>query len=260
MVWGNPLPQSAKKCIASWRKFLPDYEIKEWNESNFDVNIIPYTAAAYKAKKYAFVSDYARFWILYRYGGLYFDTDVEVLKHMDSFIADGPFMGSEFDGIDGLQYPRVAAGLGLGAYPEMKFYKEIMKAYTLVESGPEGLHRSDGKKQETVVDFVTNVLIDRGLQKTAAIQDIEGIRIYPVEYMCPKNYLTSKVTITDRTLTIHHYDSSWWKAEDLMALNLRRTLHLPSTLFWSRVTKFLSLTYLKGPVTAMRLIFKSVPH
>ena len=75
---GNPLPVSAKKCIASWRKFLPDYEIKEWNESNFDVNSIPYTAEAYKAKKYAFVSDYARFYILYKYGGLYFDTDVEV--------------------------------------------------------------------------------------------------------------------------------------------------------------------------------------
>ena len=69
---GNPLPKSAQKCIASWRKYLPDYEIKEWNESNFDVNIIPYTAEAYKAKKYAFVSDYARFWILYKYGGLYF--------------------------------------------------------------------------------------------------------------------------------------------------------------------------------------------
>ena len=69
----NPLPKSAQKCIASWRKYLPDYEIKEWNESNFDVNIIPYTAEAYKAKKYAFVSDYARFWILYKYGGLYFD-------------------------------------------------------------------------------------------------------------------------------------------------------------------------------------------
>ena len=92
---GNPLPASAKKCIASWRKYLPDYEIKEWNESNFDVNIIPYTAEAYKAKKYAFVSDYARFWILYKYGGLYFDTDVEVIKNMDDIIAKGAFMGCE---------------------------------------------------------------------------------------------------------------------------------------------------------------------
>ena len=72
----TPLPPLAEKCIASWKKFLPDYEIKEWNEDNFDVNIIAYTAEAYEAKKYAFVSDYARFWILYREGGIYFDTDV----------------------------------------------------------------------------------------------------------------------------------------------------------------------------------------
>ena len=91
----NPLPPLAEKCIASWREFLPDYEIKEWNEDNFDVNIIPYTADAYNAKKYAFVSDYARFWILYKYGGLYFDTDVEVIKSMDDIVERGPFMGCE---------------------------------------------------------------------------------------------------------------------------------------------------------------------
>ena len=72
----NPLPPLAQTCIASWRKFLPDYDIREWNEDNFDVNSIPYTAEAYRQKKYAFVSDYARFWILYHHGGLYFDTDM----------------------------------------------------------------------------------------------------------------------------------------------------------------------------------------
>ena len=91
----NPLPELAKKCIASWKNYFPDYEIKEWNESNFDVNAIPYTEEAYKQKKYAFVSDYARFWILYHYGGLYFDTDVEVIKPMNEIIERGPFMGCE---------------------------------------------------------------------------------------------------------------------------------------------------------------------
>ena len=89
----NPLPESAKKCIESWKKYLPGYEIKEWNESNFNVNAIPYTEEAYRLKKYAFVSDYARFWILYHYGGLYFDTDVEVIKRMDDIIERGAFMG-----------------------------------------------------------------------------------------------------------------------------------------------------------------------
>ncbi len=83
---GKPLPKMANKCIASLKKYLPDYEIKQWDESNFDVNIIPYTQQAYEAKKYAFVSDYARFWILYNYGGLYFDTDVKVIKSMEDRI------------------------------------------------------------------------------------------------------------------------------------------------------------------------------
>ena len=91
----NPLPESAVKCINSWKKYFPDYEIKEWNEDNFEVNIIPYTREAYEAKKYAFVSDYARMWILYHHGGLYFDTDVEVVKPLDDIIRGGNFLGVE---------------------------------------------------------------------------------------------------------------------------------------------------------------------
>ena len=86
---GNPLPDDAKKCIGSWKKFFPEYEIKEWNERNFDVNCCDYVKEAYAAKKWAFVSDYARFWILYHEGGLYFDTDVEVIKDMSDIIAKG---------------------------------------------------------------------------------------------------------------------------------------------------------------------------
>ena len=112
----NPLPSLAIKCIESWRKYLPDYEIKEWNEDNFDVNIIPYTQEAYQVGKYAFVSDYARFWILYKYGGLYFDTDVEVIKPMDDIIARGPFMGCEKD-VSDTSVASVAPGLGLGVNP-----------------------------------------------------------------------------------------------------------------------------------------------
>ena len=91
----NPLPPMAIKCIESWKKYLPDFEIKEWNEDNFDIAINPYVEEAYHMKKYAFVSDYARFWILYNYGGLYFDIDVELLKPIDDILAKGPFMGLE---------------------------------------------------------------------------------------------------------------------------------------------------------------------
>ena len=89
----NPLPPLAEKCIASWRKFLPDYEIKEWNEDNFDVTMNAYIEEAYHMKKYAFVSDFARFYVLYHHGGVYFDIDVEVIKPMDDILAKGPFMG-----------------------------------------------------------------------------------------------------------------------------------------------------------------------
>ncbi|WP_394811651.1 glycosyltransferase family 32 protein [Phocaeicola vulgatus] len=110
----NSLPPLAVKCLESWKRFFPDYEIKEWNEDNFDVNIISYTAEAYRVKKYAFVSDYARFWILYHYGGLYFDTDVEVIKSMDDIIAKGSFMGCEKDADkEGATALAVAPGLGL---------------------------------------------------------------------------------------------------------------------------------------------------
>ena len=118
----NPLPKSAIKCIESWKKFLPDYEIKEWNENNFDVNIIPYTKEAYECKKYAFVSDYARFWILYKYGGLYFDTDVEVIKSMDDIIERGPFMGIEVE---------AKKGVCQNSHPLLKYHK----ARTFTSSG-----------------------------------------------------------------------------------------------------------------------------
>lgn len=94
--FGNkPLSETAIKCISSWKKYFPNYTIKEWNENNFNINIIPYTKEAYKRGKWAFVSDYARFWILYNYGGIYFDTDVEVIKPFDIIIENGPFLGLE---------------------------------------------------------------------------------------------------------------------------------------------------------------------
>ena len=92
---GNPLPELAVKCIESWKKYCPDYEIKRWDESNFDLNCCDYVKEAYRAKKWAFVSDYARFKVLYDEGGLYFDTDVELIKPIDDIIERGPFMGAE---------------------------------------------------------------------------------------------------------------------------------------------------------------------
>lgn len=205
----NPLPPLAEKCIASWRKFLPDYEIKRWDESNFDVNIIPYTAEAYVAGKYAFVSDYARFWILYKYGGLYFDTDVEVIRPLDDIIKRGPFMGLETDPkprIDlGAENSEVNPGLGLGVVPGLGLMKKLLDCY-------EGRHfvlEKNMRKQITVVDITTELLIKEGLKPVEGIQEVDGCYIYPSEYFCPINVTTDHLNITPNTRTIHHYAATW---------------------------------------------------
>lgn len=203
---GKQLPPLAKKCIASWRKYLPDYEIKRWDESNFDVNIIPYTAQAYEAKKYAFVSDYARFWILYKYGGLYFDTDVEVIKPMDDIIAAGPFMGCECPYQPGATPNElgVAPGLGLGVNPGLGLYKEILNLYqTLSFTYPNGT-----TNYKTVVEYTTEILCKHGLHNVAAIQSVSGINIYPVDYFCPMSP-TLVLELSHNSRTIHHYSASW---------------------------------------------------
>jgi mannosyltransferase OCH1-like enzyme len=206
----NPLPESAKKCIASWRKFLPDYEIIEWNEDNYDVNKIPYTAEAYAAKKYAFVSDYARFDILYQHGGLYFDTDVEVIKPFDDIVANGPFMGCEIDA-KGSDCPAVAPGLGLGVNPGLGLYKEILDYYS------DRHYAIDGEIVEnaTVVTHTTNILRQYGLKNKLGIQHIAGVTIYPKRYFNPLDDATGKLTITSDTYSIHWFAKSWCETSTL---------------------------------------------
>ena len=209
----NPLPDSAVKCINSWRKFFPDYEIKEWNEDNFDVNSIPYTAEAYEARKYAFVSDYARFWILYHFGGIYFDTDVEVIKPMDDIIERGPFMGIEVVGTDiFVSYPLVNPGLGVGAEGGMHFFKDVLDYY-----GSLHFLSSNGKiVGGTVVKYTTERLLDYGLQPGDVFQQVAGISIYTSEVFNPYNDLTGKLNVTDNTRSIHWYSASWNKRSPMI--------------------------------------------
>lgn len=205
----GPLPELAQKCIASWKKYLPDYEIKEWNEDNFDVNIIPYTAEAYKAKKYAFVSDYARFWILYKYGGIYFDTDVEVIRPIDDIVERGNFMGFETD--PKLQVKADASeasinpGLGMGVVPGLGIIKKMLDFY-------EGRHFEfipGGIGQLTIVHITTEVLLKAGLKLQQGIQQVDDMWIYPAEYFCPINLKTGRIHVKPNTRTIHHYAGTW---------------------------------------------------
>ena len=233
----NPLPPLALGCIASWKKYLPDYEIKEWNEDNFDVNIIPYTAEAYKQKKYAFVSDYARFWIMYKYGGIYFDTDVEVIRPMDDIIAKGCFMGFEVDpdgeNTPGKYAPRfcfaVNPGVGFGLEKGHPFIKKMLDMY---ESLSFQMPPKDIAWYKTIVAYTTEMLCDYGLKNVKGIQTIEFgndtltsnhlslnresfITVYPSDYFAPINLITGRIHITQNTCTVHRYMASWGESFSL---------------------------------------------
>lgn len=211
----NPLPKSAVKCIDSWRKFFPDYEIKEWNEDNYNVNAIRYTREAYAAKKYAFVSDYARFDILYREGGVYFDTDVEVIRPMDDILALGAFMGMERD-YDGDF--TVAPGLGLGVNPGLGLYRDILDKY----SGMSFV-KPDGTFNMTPIDrHITPVLIAHGLKPGPGILEVEGVRIYPTEYFNPKGVDDGRIRLTSNTRTIHHFADSWHTPKERLVACIKR--------------------------------------
>lgn len=220
---GNKLPKSAKKCISSWKKFMPDYEIKEWNESNFDINCCSYVKEAYKAKKWAFVSDYARFWILYNYGGIYFDTDVEIIKDMKPIIKKGAFIGCEIGN-------KCAPGLGIGASPGLALYEEILNYYKTLHFTFER-----GIVQETVVEHLTRIMLKHGWKGNGSIEEISGIYVYPPEYFCPMDYQTGKLKVTNNTYAIHWYTASWQSGYSKMKTYIQHMIGKNATNFIKKV-------------------------
>lgn len=198
---GNPLPKSAQKCIRSWKKHFPDYEIKEWNEQNFNVNSNRYTQEAYERKKYAFVSDYARFYILYQYGGVYFDTDVEVIKPMDDLLEKGAFMGIE----QAESNLGVNPGLGFAVPAQLPIFKEILDHYNAITFVDENGIQIPG----TIVKHTTEILKEKGFQLKNEPQHIADIWIYQNEYFNPLNDAIGKLTITSNTRSIHWYSKTW---------------------------------------------------
>ena len=194
---GAPLPAYAERCIASWRRHFPGWEIRRWDESNYDVRATPYTSEAYNARKYAFVSDYARFDILHRHGGVYFDTDVEVIRSFDAMLARGPFMGMEGTA--------VAPGLGIAAEAGHPLLAELLALY-------RSMHFADAQGRQlpgTVVTHTTDLLMRRGYTRNGLPQTVAGFTIYPPEYLNPFDDITGRLTVTPRTLSIHHYSKSW---------------------------------------------------
>lgn len=221
---GNPLPEYAKKCINSWKKYCQGYEIKEWNESNFNIECCEYVKQAYAKKKWAFVSDYARFWILYNYGGLYFDTDVELIKSIDSLVEFGPFMGYEaYCDIEYLNPNHeflINPGLGLGATKGMLLYKEIIDYY----NKQKFLFDDGTVNTNTVVERISFLLKNKGVMLDGKLTKIDSLTIYPEDYFCPLNYSNGKMNITENTVSIHHYETSWQSRKDKFKMCVKRKL------------------------------------
>ncbi len=205
----NPKPALAEKCIQSWRRFCPGYEIVEWNEDNFDVTQNDYCREACEAKKWAFVTDYARLKILLQHGGLYFDTDVEMIRPIDDLLDLPCFMGIERS----TRCVEVATGLGLGAQPGHPLLAEMLRDY-------ENIHflRPDGSLDITTCTVRnTRVLRRHGYRDRDVTQDLAGVRIFASEYFSPVEMESGILRKSKNTRTIHHYSLSWTTEEKRIA-------------------------------------------
>ncbi len=195
---GKPLPELARKCIDSWRKYLPEYEIKEWNEQTFDIQSNTYAKEAYEAQKFAFVTDYVRLYALYHEGGIYMDTDVEVLKPLDDLL--------KYEAVSGFESPtQIPTGL-MASREGHPFIKELLDEYN-------GLHF---KKEDGSLDLTTNVTritrhcLKYGLKQDNTLQTVNGLTLLPKDFLCPINHDGRyRMTITENTLCIHHFAGTW---------------------------------------------------
>lgn len=195
---GNPKSRLIKKCLRSWKKYFPDYEIIEWNESNFDVSSVKYVQQAYEQKKWAFVSDYVRFYALNKYGGIYFDTDVQVLKPMDDLIAQGKFTGFASDEI-------VLTALIMATEKEDWLCQKILNSY----ENEDFVWDEDPSKILAIGRRVTMLLVDEGLKLDGSKQKVRDYTIYPQYYFNPTNG-DMRVKVDERAYSIHHYAASWF--------------------------------------------------
>lgn len=210
---GNEKSKLAKKCINSWKKYCPDYEIIEWNESNFDVTKNDYLKFCYENKKWAFLSDLARLMIIYSEGGIYFDTDVEMIKNIDFLLEYKVFFGFE-------NRKNIATGLGFGAIAHHSVVKTMIDQY-------EYLQRDKNKKYTLLKcpQLNTRALNEWGVQLNGEIQYLKNMIILPVEYMNPYDDSTGVLRKTENTITIHWYSKSWLDRKSIVRSKITRPFH-----------------------------------
>lgn len=197
---GKPKPKMAERCMASWKKYCPDYEIREWSEENYDVSAAPaYVQQAYAAKKWAFVTDFVRLDVVYNHGGIYLDTDVELLKNIDLLLDNSAYFGFE----DG---KRINTGLGFGAEKNTEILRELMDDYKDIP-----FIKANGDFDLTPCpERNTKIFLRHGLRQDNSEQLLdENTRILPTAVLCPFDDPTGTKTITEETLSIHHFAASW---------------------------------------------------
>ena len=210
----NPIPKRNREWMDSWKRYCPDYEIIRWDENNYDISKNDYMYQAYKAGKWGFVPDYARLDIIYRYGGVYLDTDVELVKNIDELLYQKAFAG-----IDGTQY--VSLGLGFGAYPGCQLIKEIRDTYQTKQ-----FLKEDGTYDLTASPIIQKSFFrENGYINNGDYQVIKDMTVYPEKVLSAKCLWTGRIQITEHTFAIHHYDASWTSE------NMKREIFLNKQLF-----------------------------
>lgn len=207
---GSQKPESVLKCIESWKKYCSDYEIREWNESNLNIAINDYTRQAYEAKAWGFVPDYLRLWIVYNYGGIYLDTDVQIIKSFDPLLSFPAFCGFErgTNDVDGYY---VNFGQGFGAESHNEAILQHMEIYhDLLYKNLDGSFNRIASPH-----YTTDVLVKQGLsRKHNSYQKLENIIVFSDDYFCPKSFATGIVKISSNTYSIHQFDGSWYSEEE----------------------------------------------
>lgn len=197
------MPKELKKYIKTWRKYCPDYTIKKWDESNFNIDCHPFIKTAYEKKAWAFVSDLARLIIIYKEGGIYLDTDVEILKNLDFLLENRFFIGIQQAGSGTKEY--CTTGLGFGAEANNEIVKEMIAQY-------DGLMYTDDRKQEFICPKLNSFVMEKhGYRPSKQIQYLNGATIYPSEYFDPFCIGDSVDLLTKNTVSIHHYSATWMK-------------------------------------------------
>lgn len=199
----NPKPKLAERCIKSWKKYCPDFEILEWNEDNFDLSAAPtYVRQAYEAKKWAFVSDYVRLKALTEMGGVYLDTDVELVKPLEPFLKHRAFVGFEAPA-------SVSTGV-MACEKDFPLFRECLGHYDdLSFQNPDGT-----LNVTTNVETVTGLLKDRGLVPNGEAQEVEGLLVYPSDVFSPVSFETGRLKRTRKTTAIHWFSGSWYTEQE----------------------------------------------